>query len=210
MTRRRSTLLWLGGLSLAAVAVACARTSDKPRSDSSNSLGAIEPDTPTSALATDGSLTVDIAASLQPSIRPLADSFAVREAIAVAFSTGTARTADLLIVSAEELRALPSDSLAWTLAFAVRASDSVVVRSPTDSTGILLFAVPSGATNTAYVERFVRYVLDDARGMLHTLGLLPLVRREVRGNGVPPSIAAIVDTIVHVDTATRADSVPPA
>lgn len=210
MKSTATRLVWLAGLAVLVAAAACVRTADRPSTDSSTALGAAGAGAPSSALATDGSLTVDIAASLQPALRALADSFAVREAIAVAFSSGSAGAADLLIVTADELRALPADSLVWTLAFAVRASDSVVVRAPTDSTGVLVFAVPVSATNTAYVERFVRYVLDDARGMLHSLGLMPLVRREVRGHGVPPSISAIVDTIVPFDTAARADSVPPA
>ncbi|MEO7520850.1 MAG: hypothetical protein ABIW79_03435 [Gemmatimonas sp.] len=65
---------------------------------------------------------------------------------------------------------------------------------------LMLLTVPASAPNSAVAERFVRYLLFDGRATLLRSGLHVLPRLEVHGDGAPPGIVSLADTVVRTDT----------
>jgi len=78
-----------------------------------------------------------------------------------------------------------------------------------DSARTLVLTIPATAPNHGVAERFVRYLLTDGRATLLHSGVRVLSRLVVRGNGAPPGIRAVVDTVVPRDSADPIDARPP-
>jgi len=92
---------------------------------------------------------------------------------------------------------------------AVLRRDSVRADSArADSARTLVLTIPADAPNHGVAERFVRYLLTDGRATLLHSGVRVLPRLVVRGNGAPPGIRAVVDTVVPRDSADAIDARP--
>lgn len=144
--------------------IACAGNADRARRGDSTAaaVATATDDFDTSApRASDATLVIQTAAHIREALRAVTDSFAAREAIRVAFAPGLdstgagtslplSPTADLVVITGQQVPHLPHDSASWTLPF---AESRVVVPQPVALTDIGARADTARATRPRSRDR---------------------------------------------------------
>ncbi len=204
VTRRARSLLWCWVPFLAAEFAVASCTRDRPASAAHESaVSQLPTDTlgASDRIASDASLLVISASGAATAVRAVADSFAAYEAVQVVLEVGDARTpmvqtprgeqtADVLVsarpiadTTAQVDTTSSSDPAGWRVRF---ASDSIATYS---------ISLPHDAPSRALAERFLRFLLSStgrtllANARLHVPSAIVAI-----GDGIPPDIAALVDT----------------
>lgn len=146
-----------------------------------------------------------------PFAEVLPDSASIAESDSVMRADSAARARQSVSRRARRSSGRRADSIRADSArrAAARADSIRARRAHADSARTLVLTVPADARNAAAAERFVRYLLTDGRAALLRSGLHVLPRLIVHGQGVPPGIRSMADSIAVKDTVLNAAPTPP-
>lgn len=202
--RRTRSLLWCWVPFLAAEIGVASCTRERPASPPTESaVSQLPTDTlgASDRIASDASLLVISASGAATAIRAVADSFAAYEAAQVVLEVGDARTstvqtpsgertADVLIIA----RSI-ADSTVWDSTLTPVTAPTWRVRFASDSLATYSISLPHDAPSRALGERFLRFLLSPTGRALVVNARLQLPQAVVAiGEGIPPDIAALVDS----------------